>query len=106
VFGHDRAAIDETVWTVKLLSHLAAVSLQCGAMMYGTARAQNRETPICKKTCYGVCKFSGKKREEDISVISEARVCVAYVTRLYDKIKVAQYVSIIEQDDKARVKLL
>jgi hypothetical protein len=51
VFGHDRAAIDETVWTVKLLSHLAAVSLQCGAMMYGTARAQNREKPICKQTC-------------------------------------------------------
>jgi hypothetical protein len=36
----------------------------------------------------------------------QARVCVAYVTRLYDKTKVAQYASIIEEDDKARVKLL
>jgi hypothetical protein len=40
------------------------------------------------------------------SDISEARVCVTYVTRLYDKTKGAQYASIIEEYDKARVKLL
>jgi hypothetical protein len=36
----------------------------------------------------------------------EARVCVAYMTRLYNKTKSAQYVQIIEEDDKPRVKLL
>jgi hypothetical protein len=40
------------------------------------------------------------------SDISEARVCIAYVTRLYDKTKGAQYAPIIEEDDDARVKLL
>jgi hypothetical protein len=40
------------------------------------------------------------------SNISEARVCVAYVTRLYDKTKGPQYAPIIEEDDQARVKLL
>jgi hypothetical protein len=41
-----------------------------------------------------------------ISDISEARVYVAYVTRLYDKTKGAQYAPIIEEDDESRVKLL
>jgi hypothetical protein len=40
------------------------------------------------------------------SDIFEARVYVTYVTRLYDKTKCAQYASIIEEYDKARVKLL
>jgi hypothetical protein len=51
-----------------------------------------------------ICKR--RNHHASSSGISEARVCVTYVTRLYDKTKVAQYASIIEENDEARVKFL